>query len=359
MNEIEFLLRDLSQFWHMPVPAAMARLYASTAVDRLGPCAFLPPEELLSQEVRWRGMLPQFLPFGIDPDENVYGLYASPGRDRREYPVLWWNHEYDHYLPVSSEFELFLNACVVIGRYHAQDAEEDFPSESEIERSVKDLSLPASLTDGAPPRNERELAERLVREDPQNALALAQIGSMELARGEFQRARDFLVRSSEAAPTFSDPYFLLGETYRIEGNAGRACELWWKVFESPVAFCSRTAAYDLCQEQDDSEIYEMAAERALACRGHVDGSLQETPLWRLLVTEDPFSSLARLELGRQYSRQGEPAAAEREYLNALTLATEDEEMDEAYEALAFFYEAAGRERDAALCRFDASLPTEE
>jgi tetratricopeptide (TPR) repeat protein len=332
----------------------MSRLYLSTRVTTLGPCTFLPADELLEDSVRWRGMLPQFLPFGADADDNVYGLYASPGRDRRDYPVLWWNHEYDHYLPVASGFEAFLHSCVILGRYQAQDAPNgDYQSDDEIDRCVRQLSLPSELMEMGPPRNGRELSERLAREDPQNALALAELGSMELARGEFQRARDFLVRASEAAPSFSDPYFLLGETYRIEKNETRACELWWKVFEAPVAFCSRTATYGL--EKDDVEIYELAAERALGCREHLESSLKTSPLWNLLLTEDPFLSGARLELGRQYSRFGDPAAAEREYLNALTLATEDEEIDEAYEALIFFYEAAGRERDSALCRFDAGL----
>jgi tetratricopeptide (TPR) repeat protein len=360
MNSIESILRDLSRFWQLPVPAAMARLYLSTRVTELGPCVFFPPDELLSVEVRWRGMLPQFLPFGSDGEDNLYGLYAAPGRNRRDYPVLWWNHEYDHYLPIASEFEAFLRSCVVTGQYLAQDAvDEDHLSEQEISRRVKQLSLPADLMEHTPPRNQRELSERLAREDPQNALALAELGSMELARGEFQRARDFLVRASEAAPAFSDPYFLLGETYRVEKNESRACELWWKVFDSPVAFCSRTATYGLCHADEDGEIYQVAAERAQECRDYLAPTLQSSPLWKLLLTGDPFDSASRLELGRTFSRQGDPAAAEREYLNALTLATETDELDEAYEALILFYEAAGRERDAALCRFDAGLPDDD
>jgi tetratricopeptide (TPR) repeat protein len=343
----------------------MQRLYLSTHIDFLGPCVFHSVEEMLAAPQRWRGMLPQFLPFGEDGEENLYGLYAIPGRDRSDYPVLWWNHEYDHYLPVAAGFEAFLWGCAVIGRYYAQDSdpfgdpEGSHHSEGRIAEAVRQLSLPAELMRGDPPRNERELSERLVREDPQNALALAELGSMELTRGEFQRARDFLVRASEAAPWFSDPYFLLAETYRIEGNEPRACELWWRVFESPVAFCSRTGAYGLSAEEDDAEIYQIAAERALECRTHLDTDLRSSPLWRLLMADDPFLPSARLDLGRRYSRVGDPVAAEREYLNALTLATEDEEMDEAYEALIFFYEGAGRERDAALCRYDVGLLEEE
>src|SRR2546421_277067 len=123
------LLHELSRFWHMPVPAAMARLHLSTRIDVLGPCSFFPLEDMLTE------------------------------------PAL--------------------------------------------AHCVQQLSLPSELMHHDPPRNERELSERLVREDPLAAAALADLGSMEIARGELQRARDFLVRASEAAPWFSDPYFLL------------------------------------------------------------------------------------------------------------------------------------------------------
>jgi tetratricopeptide (TPR) repeat protein len=359
MSSTDSMLRELTRFWHMPVPAALARLHLSTSVTDLGPCSFFPVEMLLDESVRWRGMLPQFLPFGEDDDENVFGLYALPGRDRRDYPVLWWNHEYDHYLPVASGFEPFLHACVLLGRYNLQDAPEGDPvTEEDIEDAVRQLSLPEALVRSDPPRNERESWERLAREDPQNGWALAHLGSAELARGELQRARDFLVRASEAAPWFSDPYFLLGETYRIDKDHSRACGLWWQVFQSPVAFCSRTAAYGLCADGDDAEIYELAADRARECREHLDPELRSSLLWALLLDADPFASRMRLHLARRLSRQGDPVGAEREYLNALTLATEDAELEEAYEALILFYEAAGRERDAALCRVDASLSDE-
>ena len=123
---------------------------------------------------------------------------------------------------------------MIYGRYLAQDSfEEDDPALEEEEKQRRQFAelvgLHPNLVTDAIPRNDRELYERLLRSDGQSANALTQLGGMFFGRGDFERARDCLVRASETAPWFADPYYLLAETYRLEDKKPRACLLWWLI----------------------------------------------------------------------------------------------------------------------------------
>jgi hypothetical protein len=351
-------LSALEAHWQIELPETFVRLYRAFEYPFLSPCEFLSIPELASDKERWRGMLPQFLPFGQDTEENFFGFYLPPNSLGGDYPVLFWDHEYDHYYPVASGFEAFLIWCTTYGRYTAQDEfEADDPKYSDEEKQRREFAqlvgLPLHVVTEPIPRNDTELYERLASSDPQGASPLLQLASIFLGRGELERARNCCVRASEAAPWFADPYYLLAETYRLEGNEGRACQLWWQVFMSPIALSTRTNNYDLGAGQAEGEIYEAAAEQCIRCSRELDASLRETPLWRLLLKGDPFSAGPRLALAEELRAVGDKPSVERELLNALTLSTEEDETAAAYARLIAFYEAAGRQRDATLCRRDS------
>jgi tetratricopeptide (TPR) repeat protein len=355
MSKTDANLRALAQHWQIEMPETFSRLYRAFEYPFISPCEFLSLQEMMEDEERWRGMLPQFLPFGQDGDENFYGFYVQPTDQKGQYPVLAWNHEYDHYYPVASGFEAFTRYCVIQGRFMAQDSFEEDSSEEEKQRHAfaNIVGLPANLVTEPLPRNDRELYERLLHADSQSANALSQLGSRFFGAGDLQRARDCFVRASEAAPWFADPYYLLAESYRVEGNDSRACGLWWQVFQSPIALSTRTSNYDLGEAHVECEIYEAATDHCLTCQKDLNPALQDTHLWQFVLHGDPFTSEPRLALANTLSADGDVAGTERELLNGLTLATEEEELDEAYDRLIAFYEETGRKRDAALCRRDA------
>jgi tetratricopeptide (TPR) repeat protein len=353
-------LRALESHWQVRLPETLARLYSAFDIPFISPCEFLSLDSLVADEYRWRGMLPQFLPFGDDGEDNFFGFYVAPTSMGSDYPVLKWDHEYDHYSPVASSFEAFLHWCVIYGRYVAQDTfddeTEDFEEEDITRRQIAErLGIPSELATEPLPRNERELNERLARADGQNAWAYAQLGSHYFGQGQLEKARDCFFRASEAAPWFSDPYYLLAETYRTSGDMSRACELWWRVFDSPIAFSTRTSNYDLGDEHPETEVYEAAASRCLECRSALAGENEGSPLWELLLAGDPFSPGPRFELAERLNAAGDTSGRERELLNALTLATESRDISRGYEELIAFYERTGRTRDAALCRRDSEL----
>jgi tetratricopeptide (TPR) repeat protein len=352
-------LRALETHWQIKLPDTFSRLYSAFEYPFISPCEFLPLDSLLNDSERWRGMLPQFLPIGEDGEENYFGFYVPANAVGTDFPVLAWDHEYDHYYPVASSFEAFLPWCIIYGRYLAQDSfdedEEDFAEEDAQRREFAELvGLPSHLVTDPIPRNDRELNERIVRADGQNAWTLAQLGGQFFGQGQIERARDYFVRASEAAPWFSDPYYLLAETYRTTGDHGRACRLWWHVFESPISFSTRTSNYDLGDEHPETEIYEAAASRCMECRSELEEGSAGSPLWRMLQQGDPFSPGPRFALADALKAAGDGAGRERELLNALTLATDDRDISRAYEELIALYERTGRMRDAALCRRDSS-----
>lgn len=359
ISSFDTALHRLETQWQLKLPQTFRRLYRAFDYPFISPCEFLSLGEMLKDEQRWRGMLPQFLPFGHDGDENYFGFYALPNGPGGDYPVLAWDHEYDHYYPVASGFEPFLRWCVIYGRYMAQDEFEERAPEYEEEEAQRRefaelVGLPVVLVTDAIPRNERELYERLLRADGQSAYALSHLGSRFLGQGEVERARDCFVRASEAAPWFADPYYLLAETYRIAKQHARACDLWWQVFQAPIALSTRTSNYDLGDEETEAEVYEAATDHCIACGDALGPERTRGPLWELLQRDDPFAPGPRLALADALEREGDAPGVERELLNALTLATDDADIATAYTRLIAFYERAGRARDAALCRRDAA-----
>lgn len=358
MSRTESHLRALEGHWQIErLPEEFYRLYRAFEYPFIGPCEFLGLEELIQDTERWRGMLPQFLPFGHDGAEDFYGFYVPADASGGDFTVLFWDHEYDHYYPIASGFGAFLHWCVISDRYFAQDAfEEDgppFEEEARREEFSRLLGLPPALATELPPRNEREFHERLIVSDAQAAFSLAQLGCIFHGRGNLERARDYFARASEAAPWFADPYYLLAETYRAERKTEQALERWWQVFQCPIALSTRTGSYDLGESCPDAEICEAAMEQVLRNRDILPDAMRNTLLYRLLTHCDPFDPQARLALADELLALGDSAGAEREMLNGLTLAVEEADIDAAYSRLIAFYEGANRRRDAEFCRRDA------
>src|SRR5262245_24060810 len=122
MSTTDTALRNLEERWQLRLPEPFGRLYRAFDYPFLSPCEFLSLDAMLDGSERWAGMLPQFLPFGHDGAEDFYGFYLPSGPLGGDYPVLFWNHEYDHYYPLASGFGAFLRWCVIYGRYLAQDS---------------------------------------------------------------------------------------------------------------------------------------------------------------------------------------------------------------------------------------------
>src|SRR5207244_4034338 len=97
------------------------------------------------------------------------------------------------------------------------------------------VGLSHLLVTEALPRNDRELYEKLAQADPQCTQAMAQLGTQWMGRGDIERARDYFARASESAPWFADPYYLLAESYHMQGNLAAAGARWWQVLLCPIA----------------------------------------------------------------------------------------------------------------------------
>ena len=105
MSSAELSMKALEQHWRLALPKSFYRLYEAFELPFISPCEFLDPDVILNDTERWRGMLPQFLPFGHDGADDFYGFYIPANSVGSNFPVLFWNHEYDHYYPIASGFE--------------------------------------------------------------------------------------------------------------------------------------------------------------------------------------------------------------------------------------------------------------
>jgi hypothetical protein len=357
MSAARTKIEALERHWQIALPEAFHRLYGAFTHPFISPCEFLSLDALLDDSERWCGMLPQFLPFGHDGAEDYYGFYVCENTSATDFPVLYWDHEYDHYCPIASGFGAFLRWCVIHGRYLAQDSfEEDDPqyNEEEIQRQefAEVVGLPKGIVLDPLPRNDRELYERLAAADPQAAQAMAQLGSLSFGRGDFERARDFFARACESTPWFSDPYYLIAETYRIKENLVEAVPRWWQVLQSPIALSTRTPNYDLGEDHLEAEIYEAAIDQLIRHRDAVPADIMQSPLGMLIFEGDAFEPGERLLLSEELEVAGDTFGEERELLNALSLATDDTDTDASYERLIRVYNRMNRQREAAICRHD-------
>ncbi len=354
-------LDDLETDLHVGLPPQFRQIFTTTTDAVIGPCAFYTLDSVAMGEHRWRGMLPQFVPFGEDDEENLFGLYRIEGVAGDALQVLHWHHEYDHYSPVASSFSSFVDTLLVHGQY---DAVEQYDVgdprllsvQRELQRWAEAIDVDRSVLDMSAPRNKTELHERLARIDPQNSASLLSLGSLHLGRGDAERARDAFTRASEAAPGFADPYFWLALTYANDHDASRAAGLYWKVVLSPIALSTRTGNYPIAGAWPDSEISEVAVTLLSDVVSELPTAIRRSDLCRTLVeSSEPFSPHLRYGLGERSLATGNLVDAEREFVNSLTLAINEDEIDSAYDALIALYRGTGRNAEAELCINDREL----
>ncbi|HLI47693.1 MAG TPA: SMI1/KNR4 family protein [Chthonomonas sp.] len=353
-------LRALERFWQLRLPELFRSLYRQQEQPFLGHCEFFPLDAILAGNGREYGMLPQLLPFGRAVDEGgLYGFYAPRQKTEvDQWPVLYWDEDEMFLRPVASDFGAFLRHCALVGRY---ELEEQWAEMELYDPEQYQLLAHLGLThykDIPCPRNETELHLAIVESDPQAALSLCHLGCRRRANNDDERALDYFHRAAEAAPWFGDPCYLMADVYRERGDLARATEEWWAVLNHLIPLCTRTWEWDLGADHPEADIYEVAADALVQYSRHADARFRSDPLWHVAVFDDPYDPKAREVLGNTYLAQGNFEAAEREFLNALTLAIgeESDQPDRLYDSLIMLYERTGRSREASLARYDRALP---
>ena len=356
-------LDAVARFWRAPLPDAFRALYIHFPNPFLAPCEFFSLEDIAGGGGREFGMLPQYLPFGRAVGEGgAYGFYVTPETDQGLWPVLYWDQDEMFLRPVASDFEAFLRNCVLVGRYETEEQWPDDMAEAgddaERRQFAEVLNLPEELVFGPLPRSDHELYERLAHSDPQDAYSLCWLGCARLAKRDDDRALDFFHRASEAAPWFGDCAYLVADVYRERDNLERAVQRWWSVAQKLLPLCTRTQEWNLGENHPEADIYEVAADALCQFGEAADPLLKNDPLWRVVAVKDPYDADVREAFGDALLARRDFPGAEREYLNALSLCYTERGKQplRLYDALISLYERQGRERDAALARYDKSLP---
>ncbi|HSV73372.1 MAG TPA: tetratricopeptide repeat protein [Chthonomonadales bacterium] len=360
MSDISSAVDAVEAHWRVPVPGSFRRLYAAPDFQCLWACAFLSVEEIEADLERHSGMLPAFLPFGRGADDDLYGFYALGEPAGRDLPVLRWSAAGDHYHPVATGFDSFLLTAMVLGRHAFAESGDPGEERQELEcqsaiAEATAITLPEALNRS--PRNEAELLQQWLDVDPRAPEALLHAACRALQVGEIERSRDLLTRASETAPRFADPYYLLAQTYARHGQITAAMPRWWEVLQCPIALSTRTCRYDLGLDHPDLEIHEAATRELMPHLGATPAHIRTSRLASFLQHEGQYRSAVRIPLADDLLRDGDIEGAEREYLNALALATQRSEERLAYDRLVSLYDRLGRTREAGRCRADSELPT--
>lgn len=355
-------LRRVEQFWHSNLPVSFRELYTHYTCPFVAPCEFFTLRAIVRGAGREFGMLPSFLPFGLDIDEGgIYGFYATE-EPSDFWPVLYWEADEMFLRPVSSDFDAFLRRCVLVGRYQTEMQGPDDPADMDTEQDRRELArvldLPEDLITGPVPGNDTMLYERLIASDPMDAVSLCHAGCARLAWGRRERALDYFHRACEAAPYFGDALYLVAYVHLEQEHYARAVQSWWGVVQRLLPLCTRTYAWDLGADHPEADIYEVAADGLSQLTEYATPEMLASPLWRVVTQEEPYDPDVREALGNTLIELGDLAGAEREYLNALSLCAADasRQPDRLYDALIALYERCARQRESALAQFDRTLP---
>jgi hypothetical protein len=326
MEGIQSEIAQFERIWGLALPESFIKLYHQTETPEIDDCHFETLEEINAGSLRWKGMLPHFIPFADDADGNVFGLYRNQASDKTY--ILQYQEEGGGYIPISSGGRLFLERQKLMEIYNTQD-------EDNIESA---------------PHNERELHEQLLTLDPLSPEVLLYIGASHLADRKYDLARKLFQRAVDSAPWFADTHGMMALLNQIRGNEPLAVESWMKAIKCPIFLSSSLVNYyHAGLKMPEMEMIEWSSERLLS-----QTVVEIDPVVKS-VASCLFNTSARIELASELRKWNQIECEEKELLNALALAVDDAEINTAYDTLIEFYERVGNRAMLQRCVEDRNL----
>jgi serine/threonine-protein kinase len=213
-----------------------------------------------------------------------------------------------------------------------------------------------------------ELAEaefrRAIELDPNNADALRRLGLAYQSNNQLNEALDYFQRAVQVDPQYYRSYQTLGTFYVRRGDYGEAVKVYQKMVEvapdEAVAHFALGAAYLDMGSFPDAE-KELLASRALSETSATLNSLgvslmyqekyqEAIPIFTSALQLSPNDAVLYMNRGIAYSRQKSNAAAERDNLQGLSVASNDSIRNgrngTAHSFMAYFYAVLGHPREA-------------
>lgn len=326
MEGIQSEIARFERKWGLALPESFVNLYHQEEAPEINDCHFETLEGVNEGSLRWKGVLPYFIPFADDTDGNVFGLYRGVTDGKTS--ILQWREDGDGYVPISSGGLLFLERQRLIELYNSQD-EDDIDSA---------------------PHNERELYEHLLTIDPLSPNVLLYVGASHLADGKYDTARKLIQRATETASWFADTHGLMALMYQMRREEPKSVEAWLKAIECPIFLSSGLVNYyHAGLSLPEMEMIEWACEQLLTQSSVKIDAVSKS------VANCLFNASARMELAVDLRKLGDTVGEERELLNALAVGVDDAEINLAYDSLIEFYERNGNYPMHQRCVEDRSL----
>lgn len=191
-------------------------------------------------------------------------------------------------------------------------------------------------------RNQREEAEREWREalvdDPNNPIALANLGLAMLEEKRYPEAKQYLDRAIELRPHYALPHIHLGGVYLAEGNttaAGAEFRRAVEIYPLSTQACNALGKFYF----DQGKLFEAEAQYRASTESLSNPeawnylgdiyfrngfSTKAEEAWRRVLGLSPYDSHAHLALADLYSASGRPAEAKREYQAVLLMDPKNE-----------------------------------
>ncbi len=326
MEGIQSEIAQFERIWGLALPESFINLYHQEETPEIDDCHFETLEGVNAGSMRWKGMMPHFIPFADDADGNVFGFYRSQASDKTY--ILQCQEDGGGYIPISSGGRLFLERQKMMEIYNTQD-------EDNIESA---------------PHNERELHEQLLTLDPLSPDVLLYIGATHLADRKYDTARKLFQRAIDSAMWFADTHGLMALMNQIRGNDSMAVESWMKAIERPIFLSSSLVNYyHAGLKIPEMEMIEWSSERLLS-----QAVVEIDPVGKSIAS-CLFNTAARIELASELRKLNHIAGEEKELMNALAVAVDDAEINTAYDTLIEFYERTGNRAMHQRCIEDRNL----
>ncbi|MCP3979281.1 MAG: tetratricopeptide repeat protein [bacterium] len=176
---------------------------------------------------------------------------------------------------------------------------EELARSSADERSLMDLGLAYSnlsrLDDAA------TTYHRLIELAPRNAVALHNLGNVDLRRGRIDEAIDWYERAIEIDPRYFNAHLHLGDAFKQADRFPEAYRSWERLLQlEPTKTAEATASYEALYRMASLDITMGAYARA-------------GQMLALLLEEVPQHESAHYAMGQVLLQLGRPEEAEREF----------------------------------------------
>lgn len=271
---------------------------------------------------RWQGMHPDLMPFAEDGFGNQFCFYRRPREGAvRSLPIVYWMYETYRAVPIASSFDGFLAWIGLTGFVAARHGDPivDRTHLTKVLWPALDAvgihhDYGAALESHDP--TGQEVQKGYLQLDPESPAALLSMAQWESARGRPLEALDYCAEAAFSFPDFAASRYTAARILNAAGDGVAEFDALMQTLERPMLFggdAGMTGFRALPQVDVRWVVDELAKHPAFA------ESEATSPLWTLVLRDDPSVAQSWVDAALDYAEENELERSVTMATNALFL----------------------------------------